>query len=188
MTVRRTCIAASYMPHGGRVKRQPPNVGTRVPQLAGAWALFGAQGPVFAGSERRLRRKKRWHTVLAVRLLSVIHEGVGLVKVGVRVLSKLGAGSLTACRSRKCSSHPFGRAGRTRVSCGARGSIKWAAVLGERGHDKQRARPSVPLAPWSGVQARRCCVRGDVHAVASCSFALARLRRARQRISPSRRP
>ena len=52
---------------------------------------------------------------------SVIHEGVGLVKVGVRVLSKLGAGSLTAYRSRKCSSHPFGRAGRTRVSCGARG-------------------------------------------------------------------
>ena len=49
------------------------------------------------------------------------------------------------------SSHPSGRAGRTRVSCGARGLNQpngRPARGGEGGQTQERARPSLHLAPW----------------------------------------
>jgi hypothetical protein len=73
----------------------------------------------------------------------------------------LGSGSLAAFRSRKCSSHHSVALGGPECLAGLGDSIKWAAVLFERGHDKQRARPSIPLAPVPGAQARRRSVRGS---------------------------
>src|SRR5271165_734790 len=102
----------------------------------------------------------------------------------------LGAGSLTAFRLRSWAPviHPVALGGpECRAVLG--GSIKGSAVLWERGHDKHRARPSVRIAPWSWAQALLLLSARRVHAAsASFTFALARLRRARQRISPSRSP
>src|SRR5436853_188491 len=54
--------------------------------------------------------------------------------------------------------HPVARGGPVCLAV-LGGSIKWAAVLCERGHDKRRARPSVPCRAGAG-SASECAAAG----------------------------